>query len=246
MRKLIVNQKYNNKKLINFLLDNFNGLTINTIYKALRKKDILVNDIRVKDNVILNTGDNIIIYITDNYLFKQINSDIVFEDDNIIVINKPSNIEVVDESPSSQTLTTMLEKQIQIPVFPCHRLDRNTSGLVLFAKNKESLDILLEKFKNKEINKFYKCKVYGIPKKTSDTLEAYLFKDKKKSCVYIYDFPKTGSVKIITSYKVLQTNIKQNTSILEVELKTGRTHQIRAHLAHIGLPIIGDRKIRKK
>lgn len=241
MRKLIVDKKYNNKKLTNFLLDSFNGLSINTIYKALRKKDILVNDVRVKDNVILNSGDSVTVYITDNYLFKQVHLDIVFEDDNIAVINKPSGIEVVDENSSSETLTTMLEKQIQASVFPCHRLDRNTSGLVLFAKNEESLSILLEKFKNKEISKFYKCKVYGIPKKTSATLEAYLFKDNKKSFVYIYDTPKTGSVKIITSYKVLKTDAKQNTSILEVELHTGKTHQIRAHLAHIGLPIIGDR-----
>lgn len=241
MRKLIVDKKYNNKKLTNFLLDNFNGLSINTIYKALRKKDILVNDIRVKDNVILNSGDNVTVYITDNYLFKTVILDVVFEDDNIIVVNKPSGIEAVDENSSSETLTTILKQQIQAPVFPCHRLDRNTSGLVLFAKNEESLNILLEKFKNKEISKFYKCKVYGIPKKTSATLEAYLFKDNKKSMVYIYDKPKAGSVKIITSYKVLKTDAKQNTSILEVELHTGKTHQIRAHLAHIGLPIIGDR-----
>lgn len=246
MRKLIVDKKYNNKKLTNFLLDSFNGLSINTIYKALRKKDILVNDVRVKDNVILNAGDNVTVYITDNYLFKQMHLDIIFEDDNIAVINKPSGIEVVDENSSSETLTTMLEKQIQSSVFPCHRLDRNTSGLVLFAKNEESLNILLEKFKNKEISKFYKCKVYGIPKKTSATLEAYLFKDNKKSFVYIYDAPKTGRVKIITSYKVLKTDTKQNTSILEVELHTGKTHQIRAHLAHIGLPIIGDRQIWEK
>lgn len=239
MRKLIVDKKYNNKKLTNFLLDNFNGLSINTIYKALRKKDILVNDIRVKDNVTLFLGDNITVYITDNYLFKQTKLDILFEDDNIVVVNKPSGIEVIDGN--SETLTNILEKQINGYVSPCHRLDRNTSGLILFAKNEESLNILFEKFKNKEINKFYKCKVYGIPKKDTATLEAYLFKDNKKSMVYIYDKPKTGAVKIITSYKVLKKDLKQNISTLEVELHTGKTHQIRAHLAHIGHPIIGDR-----
>lgn len=239
MRKLVVDKKYNNKKLNSFLLDSFNGLTLNTIYKALRKKDILVNDVRVKDNITLFAGDNVTVYITDNYLFKQVNIEIVFEDDNIIVVNKPSGIEVVDGN--SETLTSLLEKQINASVFPCHRLDRNTSGLVLFAKNENALNILLEKFKNKEISKFYKCKVYGIPKKNSATLEAYLFKDNKKSMVYIYDKPKTGSVKIITSYKILKTDSKQNTSTLEVELHTGKTHQIRAHLAHIGHPIIGDR-----
>lgn len=243
MRKLIVDKKFNNKKLTNFLMDSFNGLSVNTVYKALRKKDILVNDIRVKDNVTLFTGDNVTVYITDNYLFKQVNLEIVFEDENIIVVNKPSGIEVVDGN--SETLTSVLKKQMQCSVFPCHRLDRNTSGLVLFAKNKEALNILLEKFKNKEISKFYKCKVYGIPKQASATLKAYLFKDNKKSLVYIYDKPKTGAVKIITSYKVLKTDLKQNTTTLEVELHTGKTHQIRAHLAHIGHPIIGDGKYGK-
>lgn len=243
MRKLIVDKKFNNKKLTNFLMAHFNGLSVNTVYKALRKKDILVNDLRIKNNVTLFDGDNVTIYITDDYLFKQVNLQVIFEDENIVVVNKPSGIEVVDGN--FETLTTILEKQINCPVFPCHRLDRNTSGLVLFAKTKKTLNILLEKFKTKEISKFYKCKVYGIPKKALATLEAYLFKDNKKSIVYIYNKPKTGTVKIITSYKVLETDLKQNIATLEVKLHTGKTHQIRAHLSHIGHPIIGDGKYGK-
>lgn len=245
MKSLVVSSKYNNKKLNTFLLDTFNGLSMNTLYKALRKKDILVNDIRVKDNIVLHTGDKVTLYITDNLLFKKINFSIVYEDENILVVNKPSGIEVVNSNSLEDSLTTLLQNQFKSFVEPCHRLDRNTSGLVLFAKNQKALDILLSKFKDREISKFYKCTVYGIPNKSQATLEAYLFKDNKKSTVYIYDEPAKGSVKIITSYKILSTNSKTNTCILEVELHTGKTHQIRAHLAHIGYPIIGDGKYGK-
>lgn len=241
MRSLIVSSKFNNKKLDAFLFANFNGLSRNTLYKALRKKDILVNDIRVKENIIVNTGDTVTVYITDNFLFKEIDLNTVYEDDNILVINKPCDVEIVSDKNS---LTKILQERYAY-IEPCHRLDRNTTGLVLFAKNEEALKILLSKFKEREISKFYKCTVFGIPKKSNAILEAYLFKDSKKSMVYIYDEPKKGSVKIITSYHVLKTNKQNNTSILEVELHTGKTHQIRAHLAHIGHPIIGDGKYGK-
>ena len=124
---------------------------------------------------------------------------------------------------------------------PCHRLDRNTSGLILFAKNAQALEILLDKFKHHEIEKHYLALVYGIPQKKNERLISYLFKDSSKSFVYISDVPKKGYQKIITSYSLIES-FDNNTSLLDIEIETGRTHQIRAHLAHIGLPIIGDGK----
>ena len=240
MKKLFVTDKYNGKKLSKFVLDSYPYLSYNTFNKALRQKDIKIDGKRINKDCNISTSSEICIYISDEFLFPTSNLDIVYEDDNILIINKTDNVEVTGEN----SLTSIVHKKYSNCAFlptPCHRLDRNTTGLILFAKNKEALDILLEKFKKHEIKKFYLALVYGIPSPKKARLESYLFKDNKKSIVYISDVFKTGYQKIVTSYSVLET-YSNNSSLLEVEIETGKTHQIRAHLAHIGHPIIGDGK----
>ncbi len=250
MRTININNKNDEKKLNNVLQKEFPALSLNTIYKALRKKDIRVNNVRINENITLHTGDIVKVFIADEFLFtdksdnvskvsrKSTDIPVIYEDSNILIVDKPSEIEVTGDN----SLTTVLSAKYGFTIYPCHRLDRNTTGITLFAKNKQSEQILFEKFKRHEIEKHYICRVYGIPPKKHAILNDYLFKDNKKSMVYISNTHKKGYQNISTEYFVLSSDKSNNTSILEVILHTGRTHQIRAHLAYIGYPIIGDGK----
>lgn len=221
-----------NQKLSKLILDEL-GIAYNQIQKIIRNKDVKINSKRVSKDVDLVKGDIIEIYINEKPL------DIVYEDDNIVIVLKPKNIETVSEF-ANDDLKSKLSNQLKTEIYAVHRLDRNTQGLVIFAKNNEAKKSLDEVIKDRKLEKFYLAKVIGIPAKNSENLIAYLKKDEKKSLVSISDKKETGYEEIKTNYKVLEQ--VDDCSILEVELITGKTHQIRAHLSHIGYPILGDEK----
>jgi 23S rRNA pseudouridine955/2504/2580 synthase len=179
---------------------------------------------------------------------------IIFEDENIMLLDKKPGVSVhEDEKGATNTLITHIlaylyqkgeynpkEENAFAPAL-CNRIDRNTGGIVIAAKNAEALRIMNEKIKLREIDKFYLAAIHGTPKKREDTLKAFLKKDEKTKTVRVYDKnPPRDAKTIITKYKVLKSNA--DTSLVEVELLTGRTHQIRAHLSFIGHPLIGDGK----
>lgn len=242
MKSIKVESKEEGKKLNTFVTSRFPHLKQSAFQKALRKKDIRINGKRVNENIVLHENDEVTIYIADDIL-NGINTPIlhsfepVYEDENIAVYVKPSGM----ETEGTNSFTKVLQ-ETHPELEPCHRLDRNTSGLILYAKTPEVRQILFDKFKKREIEKHYRATVLGIPKKKAATLIDYLFKDAKKSQVYISHTPKPGYVKIITQYNLISSDTKNNTSVLDVQIHTGRTHQIRAHLAFIGYPILGDGK----
>lgn len=203
-------------------------LTYSAVMKILRKKDVKINGKRVSSDEKTAIGDEITIYFSaPERRVKEL-----YKCDDILAAYKPKGITSED--------FYALVKSVYPSAFFTHRLDRNTDGIMLFALNQTAYEELYEGFKNRTFDKYYVAEVYGKPPKEKDELTAYLKKDDEKSLVRISATPKTGYEKIVTEYEVISSSDK--TSVLRVKLITGKTHQIRAHLAFIGCPIIGDGK----
>ena len=218
-----------NRKLSKLALYLVQDLSFSALQKLLRNKDVKVNGKRVSQDVMLNVGDKVILYYQPQQNAK---FSTIYQDENIIVIDKKSGYQA--EEIFNEILKIYKDAKF------IHRLDRNTDGVMIFALNSIAEKELVFGFKNRTFDKKYKATVYGKMSKTSDLLTAYLLKDSQTSTVKIFDQKVKGSVLIKTGYEVLNTT--ENTSELLVTLHTGKTHQIRAHLAHIGHFIIGDGK----
>lgn len=229
IKKNLISKK--EQRLSKMIVDEL-GVSYGRLQKLIRNKDVKVNGKRVGEDIKLIAGDDVEVYLAESFV------NIIFENDDVVVAVKSRNIETVNEV--GDDFLSGVERFCGTKLFAVHRLDRNTEGLVIFAKNEKSKECLDFAIKNRLIKKYYLAKVIGVLKEKSKNMVAYLKKDEKNSLVYISDEKLDGYEKIQTNYNVLKES--DGFSILEVELVTGKTHQIRAHLSHIGYPILGDEK----
>ena len=260
MREFIINDSENGLTLEKYAFKVLKTAPMSFIYKLFRKKDIKVNGHHQDKKYRLSSNDVVAIYISEQQ-FEEFLKDkelvpntkikdwIVYEDDNVLFVNKPKGLLVQKSAPHDESLDQyvieylMATKQYDpnkekgfVPG-PAHRLDRNTSGLVVFGKNHNALTLLFDLFKNHDlINKNYLALVVGQVEKEKDVIDAPLKKDEENNTVRVSKNGKTAK----TVYKLIKKYDEY--SLLDVTLLTGRTHQIRVHMAYINHPIVGDNK----
>ena len=260
MREFIINESENGLTLEKYAFKVLKTAPMSFVYKLFRKKDIKVNGCHQDKKYRLSTNDVVAIYINEQQFEEflkekeltpntKIKDWIIYEDDNVLFVNKPKGLLVQKSSPHDESLDQYVieylmatnqydpNKEKGFVPGPAHRLDRNTSGLVVFGKNHNALTLLFDLFKNHDlINKHYLALVVGQVEKEKDTIDAPLLKDEETNTVRVAKNGKTAK----TVYKLVKKYDEY--SLLDITLLTGRTHQIRVHMAYIKHPIVGDSK----
>ncbi len=262
MKRFVINPNDAGQRVDKFITKACPAMPQSALYKGIRTKNIKLNRKRCEISTMLCEGDVLEIYLPDDMLgtvtedtFRAVSShiDIIYEDENIILIDKPQGLVVhEDDIHTADTLANRLkaylcekgeydpERENSFAPALCNRLDRNTGGIVIAAKNAAALREMNLAVKERRTDKTYMCIVSGRPPHDSGILTAYLYKDEKLNRVYVQDKSTPANKEIRTGYRVLES--KEGFSLLEIDLLTGRTHQIRAHMAHIGCPVLGDGK----
>lgn len=264
MREYVIGKNDAGQRLDRWLGKTLPLLPAPLAQKYIRLKRVKVNGKGSKRDVRLAEGDMLQLYINDEFfkvpteenaflsVFRP-DLDIVYEDENLLLVNKRPGILA---HPDQQERVTTLLTHIQAYLYQkkewsprwensfapalCNRIDRNTGGIVIAAKNAETLRVMNQKIKDRELKKYYLCVVAGTPRSKEGVLENFLLKDEVKKQVFVYDYPVPGGRSATTRYRVLAT--RGELSLVECELITGRTHQIRAQMAHAGHPLLGDGK----